>query len=169
MAMGLAEVGSPTPPPVVQSYWRHPPGAPGCQLVLAALILALVGRTGIGRGVDGRAINSFAGPYILHADLFYMCEPPNRQLPWRWFFRTSHYNPRTPKELQRLTGNVTSVNITTDDSVWMRIFLDIWSNNQWKENAFVVFFKDKACTNLKVHLPGFYKNVYAKQLGSLRG
>ncbi|XP_052127427.1 uncharacterized protein LOC113209068 [Frankliniella occidentalis] len=108
--------------------------------------------------VFGKAINSFAGPYIFYAERIYMCEN-NAEMAWRWHFRASHFNPQKPRELQRLTGNLTGVNVTIDDSLGAKILLDIWAQNQWKENAFLFSFKDKACTLIRVLAPTFYGQI----------
>ncbi|XP_052128220.1 uncharacterized protein LOC127748621 isoform X2 [Frankliniella occidentalis] len=103
------------------------------------------------------------GPWTANVERFSMCEEPNRPLYWRWFFRTSHYNPQKPTELQLLTGNKTGRDVPYDDSLWMKISFAVWSNNQWKENSFVMYFQDKACSNIRDNLfPDFYRKVYKK-------
>ncbi|XP_052125380.1 uncharacterized protein LOC113214178 isoform X2 [Frankliniella occidentalis] len=113
--------------------------------------------------IHGRYINSVMGPYTAYGERFYMCEPDNRPLPWRWFVRTTHFNPLRPNELQRMTGNVTSTSGIIDNSNWATTIIDIRSNNQWKENAFVFKFKNQACQIAKVHAPAFYKLVFKKR------
>ncbi|XP_052130072.1 uncharacterized protein LOC113205615 [Frankliniella occidentalis] len=105
---------------------------------------------------DGKNINSFAGPFSLYAERYYMCEL-NRSLPWEWFIHASRFNPYKPRENQKLTGNFTARNLPADDSWWGTIILDLWANNQWKENAFVFTKKNDACTAIKVNIPGFYE------------
>ncbi|XP_052128452.1 uncharacterized protein LOC113215105, partial [Frankliniella occidentalis] len=109
-------------------------------------------------GIHGKAINSFAGPYTAYIERFYTCEN-NVAMAWRVYFRTSHFNPQKPRELQRLTGNVTGVNVTLDDSLWCKVYFDVWAQNQWKENAFVFKFQDKACTMLRVLTPDYYEKI----------
>ncbi|XP_052127049.1 uncharacterized protein LOC113210445 [Frankliniella occidentalis] len=109
-------------------------------------------------GIHGKGINSLIGPYIAYTERFYMCEDNNTPLPWRWNLRVSHFNPLKPKELQRLTGNLTGAT-PFDDSCWSKVILDTWSNNQWKENAFRANFKNNACKALKEHIPGFYEKI----------
>ncbi|XP_026286185.1 uncharacterized protein LOC113211881 [Frankliniella occidentalis] len=92
-----------------------------------------------------------------------MCEPDNRPLPWRWWVRATHFNPLKPKALQRLTGNVTSTSGIFGDNEWAKTIVDVRSNNQWKENAFVFKFNNKACQTLKVNIPGFYEVVLKKR------
>ncbi|XP_026283711.1 uncharacterized protein LOC113210098 isoform X3 [Frankliniella occidentalis] len=132
------------------------------QLVLLTLLL-------FQEGNPRKIINSVIGPYIAYGERFYMCEPNNRLLPCRWNIRASHFNPYKPKELQRLTGNVTST-VTVNDDCWAKVVVDVRSNNQWKENAFVFNFNDGACRVLKENIPAFYKQVLkGKDEGSLRG
>ncbi|XP_052132768.1 uncharacterized protein LOC127752145 [Frankliniella occidentalis] len=114
-------------------------------------------------GIHGRAINSVIGPYIAYAERYYMCEPDNRPLPWRWWVRTTHFNPVRPKVLPRITGNMTSTSGDLDDSVWVKTIVDVRSNNQWKENAFVFKFNNKACQIAKVNSPGWYEVVLKKR------
>ncbi|XP_026283710.1 uncharacterized protein LOC113210098 isoform X1 [Frankliniella occidentalis] len=121
------------------------------QLVLLTLLL-------FQEGNPRKIINSVIGPYIAYGERFYMCEPNNRLLPCRWNIRASHFNPYKPKELQRLTGNVTST-VTVNDDCWAKVVVDVRSNNQWKENAFVFNFNDGACRVLKENIPAFYKQV----------
>ncbi|XP_026286954.2 uncharacterized protein LOC113212465 isoform X2 [Frankliniella occidentalis] len=113
-------------------------------------------------GIYGKAINSFLGPFLSYAERFYMCEPDNRQLPWTWYLRASHYNPLKPNELQRLTGNVTIANEPLDDSCWIKIIVDTRSNNQWKENAIVCHFKKNAYRAIKENVPGFYERFFKR-------
>ncbi|XP_026286175.1 uncharacterized protein LOC113211870 [Frankliniella occidentalis] len=114
-------------------------------------------------GTHGKAINSFLGPYIMYTDRFYLCEPDKRPLPWRWHLRTTHFNPRKPKEKQLLTGNLTGVNMSFDDSCWMKVILDARSNNQWKENAFIFLVKSKACTRYRAGAPALYDLFFRKR------
>ncbi|XP_026287511.1 uncharacterized protein LOC113212877 isoform X2 [Frankliniella occidentalis] len=132
------------------------------QLVLLTLLL-------FQEGNPSKVLNSFMGPYIGYGEHFYMCEPNNRLLPCRWNIRATHFNPYKPKELQRLTGNVTAGEALSDD-LWAKVVVDLRSNNQWKENAFVFTFKNSACRAARENIPGFYKQVLkGKDEGSLRG
>ncbi|XP_052131140.1 uncharacterized protein LOC127751518 [Frankliniella occidentalis] len=108
-------------------------------------------------------INSFAGPYIVYNERFYMSELKNRTFLWKWNLHATRFNPYKPREIQLLTGNVTGVNVSIDDNCWAKVILDTWKNNQWKENAFVIFVKDKACTHGKINLPGFYEQLFKKR------
>ncbi|XP_052126728.1 uncharacterized protein LOC127750128 [Frankliniella occidentalis] len=109
-------------------------------------------------GIHGKAINSFAGPYICYVDRFYNCEN-NVELAWTFRLRVSHFNPQKPRELQRLTGNITGVNTTVDDSLGVKIIVDLWAQNQWKQNAFIYPFPDKGCTLIRVLVPHFYSQI----------
>ncbi|XP_052122438.1 uncharacterized protein LOC113213503 [Frankliniella occidentalis] len=111
----------------------------------------------------GRTLNSFAGPYIAFAERFYNCET-NLSLPWQWAFHPSRFNPYKPRELQLLTGNLTARNVDMDDSWWLKVILDVWANNQWKENAFVLFFKNRACSSLRANTPSFYEHVFKREI-----
>ncbi|XP_026286009.1 uncharacterized protein LOC113211750 isoform X2 [Frankliniella occidentalis] len=113
--------------------------------------------------IHGKVINSVIGPYIAYGERFYMCEPDNRPLPWRWFLRATHFNPLKPKELQRVTGNVTATSGTLDDSGWVKVIVDTRSNNQWKENAYVFKFNNRACQTVKVNAPGIYEQLLKKR------
>ncbi|XP_052126783.1 uncharacterized protein LOC127750141 [Frankliniella occidentalis] len=48
------------------------------------------------------------------------------------------------------------------NSVIMKIIADIWSNNQWKENAYVFKFS-QPCRNFKENVPGFYEQLLRKR------
>ncbi|XP_052129807.1 uncharacterized protein LOC127750993 [Frankliniella occidentalis] len=114
------------------------------------------------KGTHSKAINSFAGPYTLYTERFYMCEL-NRSFPaWGWHFRTTRFNPYKPREIQLLTGNLT-VSQPMDDSSWGKIVMDVWAHDQWKENSFVFEFKNKGCTNLKQNIPSFYEHAFKKR------
>ncbi|XP_026277358.2 uncharacterized protein LOC113205816 [Frankliniella occidentalis] len=93
-----------------------------------------------------------------------MCEPDDRPLPWRWFLRATHFNPYKPKELQRLTGNITVTNGTFDDNCSGEVTAAARSNNQWKENAFVARFRNKGCQAVKENIPGFYNLFKDKEV-----
>ncbi|XP_026287608.1 uncharacterized protein LOC113212944 [Frankliniella occidentalis] len=114
-------------------------------------------------GIHGKGINSLMGPYVAYGERFYMCEANNTPLPWRWNLRASHFNPHKPKELQRLTGNLTG-STSLDDSCWAKVIMDTRSNNQWKENAFMANFKNNACQTLKENIPGFYEKIFKTQM-----
>ncbi|XP_052129810.1 uncharacterized protein LOC113205631 isoform X2 [Frankliniella occidentalis] len=96
-----------------------------------------------------------------------MCQPDNRVPPWSWYVRASHFNPQTPKELQRVTGNFCTTT-ALDDSLWGRANMGVRSNNQWKENAFVGYFKNSACRHLRENIPGFF-NAAFKQSTQTKG
>ncbi|XP_026273425.2 uncharacterized protein LOC113203124 isoform X2 [Frankliniella occidentalis] len=129
-------------------------------MIMASTLLAL---TLCSAGIQGKAINSVIGPFIAYAERFYMCETDNQPLLWRWFLRATHFNPLRPKELQRLTGNVTATGGLLDDSDWLKIIVDTRSNNQWKENAYVFKFNDHACLTIKVNIPDFYEKLLKKR------
>ncbi|XP_052131207.1 uncharacterized protein LOC113209239 isoform X2 [Frankliniella occidentalis] len=103
------------------------------------------------------------GPYVTYGERFYTCEPDNRLLPWTLRLRGSHFNPQKPKEAQLITGNVTAVNETFDDSCWIKVILDLRSNNQWKENNFVFSFRRNACHALRSNIPKFYEHIFKKR------
>ncbi|XP_026292137.2 uncharacterized protein LOC113216609 [Frankliniella occidentalis] len=107
-------------------------------------------------GIHGKVMKSLIGPYIVYADYFNNCEP---NLPSTWFLRATHFNPRKPKELQVLSGNWT-VSFMFDANTWMKSVVDVRSNNQWKENAFVLNFKNNACRALKENAPEIYNQVF---------
>ncbi|XP_026285472.1 uncharacterized protein LOC113211336 [Frankliniella occidentalis] len=116
-------------------------------------------------GVYGTTILSSIGPYKAVTERFLdfeHSESQNHSRPWRWHLRTTHFNPQKPKEIQLLNGNVTAVNRTFDDSLPAAVILDIRSNNQWKENAFVFRFRKRACTALRTNIPFFYDALFKK-------
>ncbi|XP_026281095.1 uncharacterized protein LOC113208356 [Frankliniella occidentalis] len=115
------------------------------------VVLALMSHSGI----LGKAINSIMGPYIFYLERMYACEPQKQALPWRWYFRTTRFNPYKPREPQLLTGNMTG-DAAVDDSCSGKIKAAVWSNNQWKENAFVFAFKNRVCTSLKENVPSVW-------------
>ncbi|XP_052127868.1 uncharacterized protein LOC113213845 isoform X2 [Frankliniella occidentalis] len=103
-------------------------------LILVALLTLLCQKVH-----HSNAFNSFAGPYIVVIEDrgAYSCELPNNHILWGWHWRTSHFNPNRPREKQLLTGNITGLNVTLDDSWSATVSMDSLSNNQWKENALV--------------------------------
>ncbi|XP_026288122.1 uncharacterized protein LOC113213315 [Frankliniella occidentalis] len=115
------------------------------------------------KGIYGKVMNSLIGPYISHVDRFYNCEQDNHLLPWEWHLRGSHFNPHKPKELQLITGNVTGVNVTLDNSYWGKVILDSRSNNQWKENNFIFYYRRNACQALRSNLPNFFEQIFKKR------
>ncbi|XP_026284263.2 uncharacterized protein LOC113210464 [Frankliniella occidentalis] len=129
------------------------------RMPLVLVALALIGPT----GVPGKAINGVLGPFIAYTERFYLCEPNDRPLPWRWQFRTTHFNPAKPRDVQLLTGNITGVNVTFDNKQWVRVIIDVWSNNQWKENAFIFYFKNKGCMSLRENIPSLYQHIFKKR------
>ncbi|XP_052121251.1 uncharacterized protein LOC113216434 [Frankliniella occidentalis] len=114
------------------------------------------------KGIYGKTLNTVIGPYITYAERFYMCEPHNRALPVRWHLRTTHFKPLKPKELQLLTGNLTMTELF-DDSFQVKMVLDVRSNNQWKENAFVVPFLRNGCSTTRDNVPNFFKAFSSKR------
>ncbi|XP_052128315.1 uncharacterized protein LOC113205824 isoform X1 [Frankliniella occidentalis] len=130
--------------------------------LLESILMALAIIT-CGQAVHGKGINSMIGPYIAYGERFYMCEPDNRPLPWKWYLRATHFNPYKPKELQRITGNVSGATGLFDDGSWLKVIVDARSNNQWKENAYVFNFKKNGCRVIKENIPGFYEQVLKKR------
>ncbi|XP_026281746.1 uncharacterized protein LOC113208786 [Frankliniella occidentalis] len=120
-------------------------------MALAALML-------IQEGIHGKGINPVVGLYLAYGERFYMCD--NGSLPWKWHVRATHFNPYKPKELQRITGNVTAHTAPLDDNCWGKVVVDARSNNQWKENAYVFNFKRNGCRVLKENAPGFYAALF---------
>ncbi|XP_026287640.2 uncharacterized protein LOC113212972 [Frankliniella occidentalis] len=130
----------------------------GSSLASQLALLCLVFQEGSHRKV----INSLIGPYIAYGERFYMCEPNGSLLPWTWYLRGSHFNPYKPKVLQLMTGNVTGV-VPFDDRGWTKIVVDLRSNNQWKENAFVFNFNKRGpCSVCKEHVPSAFKQFLLK-------
>ncbi|KAK3921736.1 Urease subunit beta [Frankliniella fusca] len=84
-----------------------------------------------------------------------MCDP-NRQYRMSWVLRPSHFNPLKPAELQLLSGNMT-LTVPITDSLAGNASLDRWSNNQWKENAFVGVFPNGACRHTRGNIPGVFE------------
>ncbi|XP_052126969.1 uncharacterized protein LOC127750172 isoform X2 [Frankliniella occidentalis] len=121
---------------------------PAFELVFLALIIQ--------RGVHSKSIHSIAGPYIIYFDRLYACEPIDPTLPWRHHFRLTRYNPYKPSEAQLLTGNLTG-ELPIDDSCWGKMNVALWANNQWKDNAFVVGFKDTVCSRYKENAPSLWE------------
>ncbi|XP_052130157.1 uncharacterized protein LOC127751120 isoform X1 [Frankliniella occidentalis] len=107
------------------------------------------------KGIYGKAFNSLVGPYIAYTEQFSLCDPdPNHPIAWKWYLRSTHFNPFKPKELQLVTGNITGLIDIGDDYGGVAI-LDIRSNNQWKENAFVFSYKKNVCRAIRDNIPGF--------------
>ncbi|XP_052131795.1 uncharacterized protein LOC127751777 [Frankliniella occidentalis] len=111
------------------------------------------------RGIHGKAFNSIFGPYTAYTERFYNGEHDN--LSCRWYLRATHFNPLKPREVQLLTGNVT-IDEVIDDRCGIKGVLDVRSNNQWKENAFVFYYKSNACQKVKENIPGFYNLFFKK-------
>ncbi|XP_052125623.1 uncharacterized protein LOC127749837 [Frankliniella occidentalis] len=142
-----------------QSYFKALPVFPLFSMSFLLVPLALMFQ----EGIHGKAINSLMGPYIVYVERLYMCEP---NLPSPWYVRASHFNPHKPKDLQLLTGNAT-FSSTYDDSTWVKVIIDVRSNNQWKENAFVFNFKKNGCRAFRDNIPQIYKDVFKQ--GEVKG
>ncbi|KAJ1520324.1 hypothetical protein ONE63_004523 [Megalurothrips usitatus] len=95
------------------------------------------------------------GAYTAYTKAFSICDI-GTPTTYRWYVRVSHFNPARPKELQRVTGNL-SFPTPFSDHFGAKVVLDARSNNQWKENAFVFSFKNKACTMSQVHIPDAFR------------
>ncbi|XP_052126203.1 uncharacterized protein LOC113215181 isoform X2 [Frankliniella occidentalis] len=137
----------------------YKPHAFSMSLLNAATLYMLVTVTLVNHeGTDAKAIKSFAGPWIVYADRFSVCE---NEGDWKWNLRVTHFNPQKPNDLQLISGNLT-VSRSVNDSSWARANLAVRNNNQWKQNAFIFEFKDKACSLVTVHIPGFYRTFFGK-------
>ncbi|XP_034256781.1 uncharacterized protein LOC117654311 [Thrips palmi] len=78
--------------------------------------------------------------------------------------RPSHFNPSRPFDRQTLTGYFKpKVNVTNNN--WARVDLAVRSNNQWKDNAFVLNFRNSACSTMREHVPDFFR-IVAKHSGA---
>ncbi|XP_034231403.1 uncharacterized protein LOC117639643 [Thrips palmi] len=101
---------------------------------------------------QGKSINSFAGPYIVYVNTFEMCPSDGTHTS---HLRLSHFNPARPFSRQTLTGNVTLRKDFTDNYM---IFVDLAtrSNNQWKENAFIMNFPKVGCSTWREQVPEFF-------------
>ncbi|XP_034238519.1 uncharacterized protein LOC117643634 isoform X1 [Thrips palmi] len=128
----------------------------GCKSIVLGVFLLFVFGPHIANGKAGKAINSYAGKYIVYADTFYMCDSESL---WDWNFRVSHWNPAKPNELQRLTGWFNATVHSLTDASWVNVVLDVRANNMWKENAFVFKFPNMACTSVKKQIPEFWNVV----------
>ncbi|XP_034239136.1 uncharacterized protein LOC117644059 [Thrips palmi] len=129
----------------------------GCKNVVLAVFLGLVLGPHIAISKAGKAINSYAGKYIVYTDTFYMCDAENT---WNWNLKTTHWNPAKPNELQRITGWLNGTLTTVTDANWVNILMDVRSNNQWKQNAFVFKFPNGACTTIKKQIPEFWNVIF---------
>ncbi|KAE8739800.1 hypothetical protein FOCC_FOCC014692 [Frankliniella occidentalis] len=112
--------------------------------------LVLFGQLCLGYLAVAKNIPTFAGPWIADVKRVYACDHPKNELRLR--SNITHFNPARPFAPQTLTA---FANFThdLDDSQWARGKVDIRSNNQWKENAFVLNFRNRACTAAKENLP----------------
>ncbi|XP_034238461.1 uncharacterized protein LOC117643598 [Thrips palmi] len=128
----------------------------GCKSVVFGVILGLVFGPHIANSKAGKAINSYAGKYIVYTDTFYMCDSENT---WYWNLKTTHWNPAKPSELQRISGWVNATGPSLTDGSWVNIIMDARANNQWKQNAFVFKFPNGACTTIKKQIPEFWNVV----------
>ncbi|XP_034250749.1 uncharacterized protein LOC117651101 [Thrips palmi] len=100
--------------------------------------------------------NSFAGPWIAYTEKYFTC---NENYHWTWSLKSTHFNPARPLDLQRLTGWVNATTPMTDQT-FVHVTMDLWSNNMWKQNAFVFKFPDHGCSVLVKNIPDFVRQVF---------
>ncbi|XP_026279285.1 uncharacterized protein LOC113207109 isoform X2 [Frankliniella occidentalis] len=109
--------------------------------------------------VGSKRINSFAGPFTVYGTKFGVCDsPPDKPWPSQVYLRPTHFNPAKPNDGQILTGNVTMPEGLNDTRPG-HARVDIWSNNQWKKNAFIFNFPG-ACTALRNNIPNFFAALF---------
>ncbi|XP_034241720.1 uncharacterized protein LOC117645547 [Thrips palmi] len=111
--------------------------------------------------VEGKRINTFAGPFIAFARSFGRCDS---QETYTLDLRPSHFNPFKPFDLQTVSGNL-SFKKELDDNVWIRVSMALRANNEWKENAFNFNFPGNACSTIREQLPSLF-HLFAKATNS---
>ncbi|XP_034236947.1 uncharacterized protein LOC117642645 [Thrips palmi] len=104
----------------------------------------------------GDQYTSFAGPFLAYVHRLYPCQTNGSTT---LHIRASHFNPAKPWMKQTLTGN-TSMTFTITDVYWGRARMDVRSNNQWKENAFVFKLPGGACSILRGNIPSLFRILY---------
>ncbi|XP_034250665.1 uncharacterized protein LOC117651055 isoform X1 [Thrips palmi] len=107
-------------------------------------------------GVHGKTINSYAGPWNVVVEKMYDCGAKHN---WSVSMRFSHYNPARHSELQHARGWFNATTPMTDDT-WMHVALDAWSNNMWKENAFVFKFSNHGCSVAWKYVPDVLQHFF---------
>ncbi|XP_034232191.1 uncharacterized protein LOC117640074 isoform X1 [Thrips palmi] len=113
--------------------------------------------------VLSKRINSFAGPYIAFAHSWESC-PSDKTL--ELLFRPSHFSRSRPYDLQTISGNISFKGEITDN-ILTDADLAIWSNNQWKENAFIFRIPRSGCSVVRDDIPDFFR-ILTKYNGARR-
>ncbi|XP_034232281.1 uncharacterized protein LOC117640127 isoform X1 [Thrips palmi] len=111
--------------------------------------------------VSGRNIHWYAGPYLGFVHQFEVCPSVERVV---LIFRISHFNPVRPFDNQILSGNMT-FRVDVMDNHWTFVDFAVRSNNQWKENAFIMNFPKTGCSSLRENVPDFFR-IIAKYSGA---
>ncbi|XP_034232282.1 uncharacterized protein LOC117640127 isoform X2 [Thrips palmi] len=75
-----------------------------------------------------------------------------------------HFNPVRPFDNQILSGNMT-FRVDVMDNHWTFVDFAVRSNNQWKENAFIMNFPKTGCSSLRENVPDFFR-IIAKYSGA---
>ncbi|XP_034248437.1 uncharacterized protein LOC117649640 [Thrips palmi] len=107
----------------------------------------------------GKPLNTFAGTYIAFTHSFATCPSDGT---FAMNLRCSHFNPAKPYEKQTLTGNYTLKEDLTD-SMWARVTFAVWSNNEWKQNAFIINYPRRACTMVRELAPDLFRIMAPSQ------
>ncbi|XP_052133241.1 uncharacterized protein LOC127752323 [Frankliniella occidentalis] len=110
------------------------------------------------RAASGGGIPTFAGPWNVWIERFTTCSEDDKRIS----LKISHFNPSKKFENQVWNG---FINFTEemDDTWWSKGVLDVRSNNQWKENAFVFFFPKNGCSSAREILTEMFSKYFGKK------
>ncbi|XP_034237549.1 uncharacterized protein LOC117643017 [Thrips palmi] len=108
---------------------------------------------------QSKQINSFAGPFIAYGYRADHC--PSEIVSFS--LRVTHFNPQRPYDPQFLSGELTFQEDYGD--YYMTSFtLDKRSNNQWKDNFFILKFPNVGCSVMRNQIPDLFR-IFAKHSG----
>ncbi|KAE8751377.1 hypothetical protein FOCC_FOCC001949 [Frankliniella occidentalis] len=105
----------------------------------------------------------FMGPYIAYSESVSQCADDESTHESTLFVALTPFDKSNPFRLQKLYGNVTMKKTTKfNDEYWVRVRLDSWSINGWKENAFIFNFPTSGCSVSRHHMPGVVRIVFGE-------
>ncbi|XP_034248324.1 uncharacterized protein LOC117649548 [Thrips palmi] len=132
------------------SLW---PSSPSSEASALVLLLAF-------GHVQSKQINTFAGPYIAYGVQPICCPSENEQ----FSLRLSHFNPQRPYDPQMISGYLTFKE-DFGDGYMTSVAIDKRSNNQWKENFFLMKFSNMGCSAMRNQIPDLYR-IFVETTGA---
>ncbi|XP_034231402.1 uncharacterized protein LOC117639642 [Thrips palmi] len=103
---------------------------------------------------------SARGPYIAYGVQPICCPSENEQ----FSLRLSHFNPQRPYDPQMISGYLTFKE-DFGDGYMTSVAIDKRSNNQWKENFFLMKFSNMGCSAMRNQIPDLYR-IFVETTGA---